>query len=158
MATKARITKPEHVHTRKAHAFQVGMKLEVVDRRNPQLIRPATIMDLIDFDVKVLYDGWPEGYAYWLSDDHPDMHPVNWCARTGHPLEPPPSPQCEYDQHSESAPNSYLLVHCLTEFFLLYPQITTNRVAAVRSAAAASEMPTIRTPPRTSPTTTVRTL
>lgn len=101
MATKAMITKPEHVHTRKAHAFQVGMKLEVVDRRNPQLIRPATVIDLIDFDVKVLYDGWPEGYAYWMSDDHPDMHPVNWCARTGHPLEAPPSSQCEYDRHTK---------------------------------------------------------
>lgn len=40
---------------RPAHGFQVNMKLEAVDRRNPILIRVATIVDKDDHRIKV----WP---------------------------------------------------------------------------------------------------
>ncbi|XP_063062817.1 lethal(3)malignant brain tumor-like protein 4 [Engraulis encrasicolus] len=71
------------------HNFQVNMRLEVVDKRNPMLIRVATIADTEDYRVKIHFDGWHEKFDFWVDSDLPDLHPVGWCARTGHPLEPP---------------------------------------------------------------------
>jgi len=89
------------------------MKLEVVDKRVPQLIRVATVEDVKDhtyvsirfciflllffkiiiiyflYRLKIRFDGWPETHTYSVDDDSPDIHPVGWCAKTGHPLEPP---------------------------------------------------------------------
>lgn len=76
-------------HTRNPRSFEVGMALEVVDRKNPCLIRPAVITDIYEYDIKVLYIGWPEEYAYWLPDDSMDIHPPGWCKRTNHPVEFP---------------------------------------------------------------------
>lgn len=67
--------------------FEVGMRLEVVDIKNPQLIRPAHIVECSDNDIKVLFDGWSKEYGFWTEDDNPDIHPINWCQRTKHPLE-----------------------------------------------------------------------
>ncbi|XP_033097983.1 lethal(3)malignant brain tumor-like protein 4 [Anneissia japonica] len=72
--------------------FQIGMKLEVVDKRNPSLIRAATIVDAENHRVKVHFDGWSDIYDYWVDDDSPDIHPAGWCTKTGHPLQPPISP------------------------------------------------------------------
>lgn len=38
---------------RDAHGFQVGQKLEAVDRRNPMLIRVATVTETDDYRLKV---------------------------------------------------------------------------------------------------------
>ncbi|XP_039307528.1 lethal(3)malignant brain tumor-like protein 3 isoform X3 [Solenopsis invicta] len=73
-------------------AFRRGMKLEVVDKRVPQLIRVATVEDVKDHLLKIKFDGWPDNHAYWVDDDSPDIHPVGWCSKTGHPLEPPLTP------------------------------------------------------------------
>ncbi|GFT02680.1 lethal(3)malignant brain tumor-like protein 3 [Nephila pilipes] len=69
--------------------FKVGMKLEAVDKRNPGLIRVATIADKTDHNLLIHFDGWPSSVDYWVDDNSPDIHPINWCAKTGHPLEPP---------------------------------------------------------------------
>lgn len=69
--------------------FEVGVKVEVVDKRNPILIRVATIIEVDEFRVKVHFDGWSDSYDYWLDDDCPDIHPPGWCARTGHYISPP---------------------------------------------------------------------
>ncbi|XP_069324354.1 lethal(3)malignant brain tumor-like protein 4 isoform X1 [Eulemur rufifrons] len=71
------------------HGFLPNMKLEVVDKRNPRLIRVATITDVDDQRVKVHFDGWDPKYDYWVEADSPDIHPVRWCDVTGHPLEVP---------------------------------------------------------------------
>jgi lethal(3)malignant brain tumor-like protein len=55
----------------------------------PFLIRVASISAVKGHQVQVSFDGWPEDLACWLDDDSPDMHPVGWCLKTGHPLEPP---------------------------------------------------------------------
>ncbi|KAG8037319.1 hypothetical protein G9C98_005529 [Cotesia typhae] len=73
--------------------FKRGMKLEAVDRRVPQLIRVATIEDVKDHMIKIRFDGWSEVYSYWIDDDSPDIHPMTWCSKTGHPLEPPLTPE-----------------------------------------------------------------
>ncbi|XP_077018999.1 lethal(3)malignant brain tumor-like protein 3 isoform X2 [Tamandua tetradactyla] len=74
------------------HGFQKKMKLEVVDKRNPMFIRVATVADTDDYRIKVHFDGWSSCYDYWIDADSPDIHPVGWCSKTGHPLQPPLSP------------------------------------------------------------------
>lgn len=75
------------------------------------LIRVATVTETDECRVKVLsvsasilvggavnrcvylqvhYDGWSQQFDVWCDADHSDLHPVGWCQRTGHPLEPPP--------------------------------------------------------------------
>lgn len=76
---------------RSAHGFHSLQKLEVVDRRNPMLIRVATVTDTEDHRVKIHFDGWHEKFDFWVDSDLPDLHPMGWCSRTGHPLEPPPT-------------------------------------------------------------------
>ncbi|XP_043922447.1 lethal(3)malignant brain tumor-like protein 4 isoform X2 [Protopterus annectens] len=71
------------------HGFLVNMKLEVVDKRNPVLIRVSTIVDTDDHRIKVNFDGWSQKYDYWIDVDSSDIHPVGWCSRTGHPIEAP---------------------------------------------------------------------
>ncbi|XP_075941391.1 lethal(3)malignant brain tumor-like protein 4 isoform X3 [Anarhichas minor] len=75
---------------RAPHGFQVNQKLEAVDRKNPMLIRVATVTDTEDYRVKVHYDGWSQQFDVWSDSDLWDLHPMGWCQRTGHPLEPPP--------------------------------------------------------------------
>nr|XP_020462861.1 lethal(3)malignant brain tumor-like protein 3 isoform X2 [Monopterus albus] len=83
-AAPARAFKP-----RPPHGFQIGMKVEAVDKRNPMLIRVATIVDTEDHRLKIHFDGWSSEYDYWVETDCPDLHPVGWCQKTGHPLQYP---------------------------------------------------------------------
>uniref|UniRef100_A0A8C5I3T5 SAM domain-containing protein n=1 Tax=Gouania willdenowi TaxID=441366 RepID=A0A8C5I3T5_GOUWI len=85
-AAPARAFKP-----RPPHGFQYWMKVEAVDKRNPMLIRVATISDTDDHRVKIHFDGWSAEYDYWVETDWPDLHPVGWCQKTGHPLQNPDS-------------------------------------------------------------------
>lgn len=69
-----------------------GMRLEAVDRKNPQMICVATIaavnpnrMDCF----KIHFDGWTDRYDYWAPPDADDLHPVGWCAATGKTLQKP---------------------------------------------------------------------
>ncbi|XP_067614701.1 uncharacterized protein l(3)mbt [Eurosta solidaginis] len=70
--------------------FKPNMKLEVVDPRNPSLIRPATVVGRKGHRVKLHLDCWASNYCFWLEDDSADLHPIGWCEATGHELEPPP--------------------------------------------------------------------
>lgn len=70
--------------------FQPRMKLEVVDQRNPCLIRPATVVTRKGYRVQLHLDCWPTEYYFWLEDDSPDLHPIGWCEATSHELETPP--------------------------------------------------------------------
>lgn len=56
-------------HARQPRKFTKGMALEVVDKKNPSLIRPATVIQVEEFDIKILFIGWDEKYAYWIEDD-----------------------------------------------------------------------------------------
>ena len=42
-----------------------------------------------EYRVRVHYDGWDDIYDDWFDVDSIDLHPVGWCNKTGHPLEPP---------------------------------------------------------------------
>ncbi|XP_077432334.1 lethal(3)malignant brain tumor-like protein 4 isoform X2 [Vanacampus margaritifer] len=85
-AAPARAFKP-----RPPHGFQVGMKVEAVDRRNPMLIRVATVADTEDHRLKIHFDAWNPEYDFWVETDCPDLHPVGWCHKTGHSLQHPNS-------------------------------------------------------------------
>ena len=74
--------------------FKRGMKLEAVDRRNPTLVRAATVTDIEGYRVKIHFDGWDEIYDDWFEADSTDIHPVGWGEKTRHPLEPPLSKWC----------------------------------------------------------------
>ncbi|ERE70987.1 lethal(3)malignant brain tumor-like protein 1 [Cricetulus griseus] len=78
---------------RPPHSFLVNMKLEAVDRRNPALIRVASVEDVEEHRIKLHFDGWSHSYDFWIDADHPDIHPAGWCSKTGHPLEPPLQPR-----------------------------------------------------------------
>ncbi|XP_071536853.1 lethal(3)malignant brain tumor-like protein 3 isoform X2 [Panulirus ornatus] len=88
MAVPARAFK-----TRPPREFKKNMKLEVVDKRNPSLIRVATIVDVQDYLLKIHFDGWGDEYDYLVDDDSPDIHPPSWCNKTGHALQPPLTPE-----------------------------------------------------------------
>ncbi|OWK50359.1 Lethal(3)malignant brain tumor-like protein 1 [Lonchura striata] len=77
---------------RPPHGFLVNMKLEAVDRRTPSFIRVASVEDVEDHRIKVHFDGWSHVYDFWIDADHPDIHPMGWCSKTGHPLQPPLKP------------------------------------------------------------------
>ena len=73
--------------------FKVGMKLEAVDKRNPMLVRVATVAEVKDYKICIHFDGWSEDYNLWMDDDSSDIHPATWCYKTNHPLEPPLTPE-----------------------------------------------------------------
>ncbi|XP_048453000.1 lethal(3)malignant brain tumor-like protein 3 [Rhincodon typus] len=47
--------------------FRVGMKLEAVDRKNPEFICVATVSDMVDNRFLVHFDNWDESYDYCYS-------------------------------------------------------------------------------------------
>ncbi|RUS74854.1 hypothetical protein EGW08_017378 [Elysia chlorotica] len=69
--------------------FQVGQKLEAVDRKNPALICPATIGDVSEDLLHITFDGWRGAFDYWCQYDSRDIFPVGWCEKSGHPLQSP---------------------------------------------------------------------
>ncbi|KFR13948.1 Lethal(3)malignant brain tumor-like 1 [Opisthocomus hoazin] len=78
---------------RPPHGFLVNMKLEAVDRRTPSFVRVASVEDVEDHRIKIHFDGWSHVYDFWIDADHPDIHPIGWCSKTGHPLQPPLRPK-----------------------------------------------------------------
>ena len=69
--------------------FQVGMKLEAKDRQYPTLICVATITDISDDKILIHFDNWGVNYDYWCELTTTDIHPVGWCSRHNHALQPP---------------------------------------------------------------------
>ncbi|KAK3091272.1 hypothetical protein FSP39_018509 [Pinctada imbricata] len=86
-AVPSRFFKP-----REPLGFEKGMKLECTDKRNPILIRVATVADIDCHMIRIHFDGWDDCYDYWVEDDSSEIHPPGWCHKTGHPLSPPPAP------------------------------------------------------------------
>jgi len=75
--------------TPKTNKFQVGMKLEAVDRKNPHLICCATVGEVKEELIHVCFDGWKGAFDYWCRYDCRDIFPAGWSAVSGHPLQPP---------------------------------------------------------------------
>uniref|UniRef100_A0A8C5LHT6 SAM domain-containing protein n=1 Tax=Leptobrachium leishanense TaxID=445787 RepID=A0A8C5LHT6_9ANUR len=88
--TEAQAAPTRAFKPRPPHGFQPHMKLETVDRRNPMLIRVCSIIQREENRIQLHFDGWSALYDFWVDADSPDIHPVGWCAKTGHPLQLPP--------------------------------------------------------------------
>ncbi|XP_037105778.1 sex comb on midleg-like protein 2 [Syngnathus acus] len=71
------------------NSFKVGTKLEAVDKKNPHLICPATIGEVMGDEVFVTFDGWRGAFDYWCKYDSRDIFPVGWCSLTKHSLQAP---------------------------------------------------------------------
>ncbi|CAL8280143.1 unnamed protein product [Boreogadus saida] len=69
--------------------FEVGMKLEAVDRMNPSLVCVATVTDVVDDRFLVHFDNWDDTYDYWCDASSPYIHPIGWCQERNLPLTPP---------------------------------------------------------------------
>ena len=65
------------------------MKLEAVDRMNPDLICVATVTNVIGNHFLVHFDEWDDSYDYWCGDDCPYIRPVGWCRENNRNLNPP---------------------------------------------------------------------
>ncbi len=57
------------------------MKVEAVDKRNPILVRVATVVDVDSHRMLLHFDGWTDQYDYWVDDDSRDIHPPDGAAR-----------------------------------------------------------------------------
>ncbi|XP_054721726.1 sex comb on midleg-like protein 2 [Uloborus diversus] len=73
----------------KSNKFEVGVKLEALDRKNPHLICPATVGSINEDMIFVTFDGWRGAFDYWCKYDSRDLFPVGWCRASGHPLQLP---------------------------------------------------------------------
>lgn len=75
--------------TPKKNYFEVGQKLEALDRKNPHLICCATVGEVNHDQIHVQFDGWKGAFDYWCKFDSREIFPVGWCSMAGHPLQPP---------------------------------------------------------------------
>lgn len=53
------------------------------------MICVATVGAVKDDQILVTFDGWRSSSDFWTRYDSRDIFPVNWCARSGYPLDPP---------------------------------------------------------------------
>ena len=67
------------------------MRLEAKDRQHPTLVCAATITEIRDNRLRIHFDGWSDKFDYWCESTSLDIHPVGWCKKHKHKLQPPPS-------------------------------------------------------------------
>ena len=67
----------------------MNQKLEAVDKRNPSMVRAATIAEVNEYRLRIHFDGWDDIYDDWFEADSLDLYPVGWCEKTSHPFETP---------------------------------------------------------------------
>uniref|UniRef100_A0A3Q0T3C5 Lethal(3)malignant brain tumor-like protein 1 n=1 Tax=Amphilophus citrinellus TaxID=61819 RepID=A0A3Q0T3C5_AMPCI len=87
--TKAQVAPKDLFASPGRCGFEIGMKLEAVDRMNPSLICVATITDVVDSRFLVHFDNWDDTYDYWCDASSPYIHPIGWCQERNLPLTPP---------------------------------------------------------------------
>ena len=80
--------------TPKLNRFQVGMKLEAVDKKNPHLICAASVSAVDGDSIHISFDGWKGAFDYWTRFDSRDIFPCGWCSAANHPLQPPGQKAC----------------------------------------------------------------
>uniref|UniRef100_A0A8C5UG48 SAM domain-containing protein n=1 Tax=Malurus cyaneus samueli TaxID=2593467 RepID=A0A8C5UG48_9PASS len=151
---------PPGMLKRPPHGFQVNTKLEAVDRRNPILIRVATIVDKDNHRIKIHFDGWDHHYDFWVDADSPDIHPVGWCDKTGHTLQVPlvgqacPTPGCQGIGHVRGPRygTHYTLVGCpYSDVNLSRENLLQDRLMCHAVAVPGSAHPSLLSPPGCDP-------
>ncbi|KAM7433461.1 lethal(3)malignant brain tumor-like protein [Porites harrisoni] len=110
------VAAPKHFFkTRPLPGFKVKQKLEAVDKRNPSMVRAATVAEVNEYRLRIHFDGWDDIYDDWFESESLDLYPCGWCEKTGHPLETPlttrekissaacPTPGCKGIGHVKGA-------------------------------------------------------
>ncbi|KAI1718222.1 mbt repeat domain-containing protein [Ditylenchus destructor] len=69
--------------------FKIGAKLEAADLCEPNLICPATLVDIKGRLLRVHFDGWDDDIDQLFDYRSHDIHPVGWCDMHGYKLEYP---------------------------------------------------------------------
>lgn len=136
----AKIFKKEPL-TPKNNEFKVGMKLEAVDKKNPQLICAATVGAINGDMIHITFDGWRGAFDYWCRYDSRDIFPVGWCAMSGHPLQPPGAPGSgKYKTRVLSVPPPFVNIPHAAEtsssHTLPLPHGNGSEIASPRSSVA----------------------
>lgn len=54
-----------------------------------ELTQPADLFQVCGYRIKLHFDGYSDCYDFWVNADALDIHPVGWCEKTGHKLQPP---------------------------------------------------------------------
>ena len=92
LKSQSSVAAPQHLFRpvlEKKHNFEIGLKLEAIDRKNPDLICVATVTNVIGNRFLVHFDEWDDTYDYWCEEDCPYIHPIRWCHANGGKLNPP---------------------------------------------------------------------
>lgn len=63
--------------------FKVGMKFEVIDKKNFYLICFVIVGDVKGDEVYIIFDGWSGVFDYWCKYDCRDIFLIGWCQLIG---------------------------------------------------------------------------
>ncbi|XP_012214642.1 polycomb protein Scm isoform X1 [Linepithema humile] len=131
--------------TPRTNMFEVGHKLEAIDKKNPQLICTATVGAVKEDMIHITFDGWRGAFDYWCRYDSRDIFPAGWCFKSGHPLQPPRQKSTGPNKFKSRAASNVLLVMAVSGS-------NTSREPAVAlvSPAGSSAPPQPATEPDTS--------
>ena len=91
LAPKQIFTEPPKLPQNWLAGWNVGMKLEAVDKHNAALVCVATVGNILSSDGRILihFDGWEIEYDYWVKPDSPFIKPKGWCEQNGVTLNKP---------------------------------------------------------------------
>jgi len=87
--------------TLSTNPFQIGMRLEAIDRKHPTYCCVATVKDKKDLQIQITFDGWTDYYDYWCDITTPEIAPVGTCEVKGFVLQAPKGESNETFQWSE---------------------------------------------------------
>lgn len=59
------------------------MKLELVDKKNSNLICVFTVNDVMFNKILIYFDGWEDIYDYWCDITFMNIYFVGWCEKNG---------------------------------------------------------------------------
>ena len=78
-------------YTFKVPGLDPGMKLEAIDKNNPQSFCVATVVAIRGHRVKIRYDGYGRDSSndFWCNFQAEELYPIGWCAQNAFPLQPP---------------------------------------------------------------------
>jgi hypothetical protein len=67
------------------------MKLEAIDKNNPQSFCVATVVEVKGHRVRIRYDGYGRDRSndFWCNFQAEELYPIGWCAQNAFPLQPP---------------------------------------------------------------------
>ena len=68
--------------------FEVGQRLEAVDKKNPTLLCPARVDGVVGDRLLIAFEGYGDAFSYWCSREDRFIFPCQWHKKTGDELQP----------------------------------------------------------------------